>query len=240
MTHEDDFLYQFRQEPRPEFVRQIRARFNGPKRTSSARMQTSLRLAASAALTCMFAAVILLVSPEARAQVAEFVDGIKFTYFDDVTVRTIPRTRGPGASQVTIVPNDQLSIQEAQAVYRFQLPTWMPENYEARPFIKVFYYSEREIGMDYRWFSSDSSQLILSIFNNSTPQPVIGPNSDLHEIRIGEETGAAWVGSWTDGEFGGNKRVIVWAEDDVSYYLSAYMLTEDELIRIAESFEYPE
>ncbi len=232
MTNQDDaFMRALRRDADPAFVGALKARLDhAPARHFAARRALKLALIAAIALL-----LVVIASPETRAQIAQRVEQL---FYGEVELRVVPRVSGGHEGGVSNAPVKLVSADEAQAVYAHKLPTWTPDGFTREADVHVVYYSADDIYMGYKWDAGDDQRLVLSIMNTGTPQIVIGQNNHAEEIHVNDQTGTLYSGSWDDqGFFNGDQLNLVWVDGDLTYFLSSAGISQDDLIRIAESFQ---
>ncbi len=219
-----------RRDADPTFADALKIRLDhASARHYAVRRTLKLALIAGVAL-----ALVLIASPETRAQIAQQVEQL---FYGEVELRVVPRVSGGHEGGVSSVPVELVSADEAQAVYAHKLPAWTPDGLTREANVHVVYYSADDIYMAYRWDAGDDRRLVLSIMNTDKPQMVIGQNNHAGEIHVNDLTGTLYVGGWDDqGFFNGDQLNLVWVDGDLTYLLMGSGIGRDDLIRVAESF----
>lgn len=134
----DDFLTRYRKSPPREFSEALYQRINLPMSTK--RTPSLSRLTFAAAL-CMALIAAFMFSPDARAAFNGLIveiGGMIFFGPDESASQATPLP----ASQVTIVPEEMLPLEEAQEKlpYTISLPTWVPDGFKMSSLVRLSYF----------------------------------------------------------------------------------------------------
>jgi hypothetical protein len=227
----DDFLTRFRKPPRREFSAALYERINTPMNTL--RKFTFRHLTFAAAL-CLALLAALIFSPSARAALQYLfreIGGI--TYVEE----EVPSTPVP-ESQVTIVPDERLSLARAQEKLPFEihLPTWVPDGFIMAPSVRISYFGDKFTPAEITWNGEQGAGLMLMI---GQPVDWLVELDHLQEVQVNGEPAGLTGGGWDadSGQWTGDDLTLTWKRGDVMYRLSSDGLTVDELIRVAGSIE---
>ena len=124
--------------------------------------------------------------------------------------------------------------------YFTRAPTWTPEGLRLDALVSVIRWSDEETGIGYRWTdgTNDEAAAVLSITNTDMPRLVIGAGANSREIEINGQTGTIYNGSYDYRAWVAEGTLnVVWVMDGITYHLWSDTLSEDELVRMAESFQ---
>lgn len=223
----DDFLTRFRKAPRREFSAALYERINIPMNTQRKFTFNHLTFAAAVCLALLAA---LFASPKARAAFQYLFRNIGgITYEQEV----VPSTPVP-ESQVTIVPQETVSIEEAQQILPFEihLPSWVPDGFTRTPSVRISHFGEKFTPVEITWYGDGSIILMIG-------QPVNWQIDldHLKEVRVNGQLAGLTGGGWDadSGQWTGDQLTLTWKRGDVMYQLNGNGLTEAQLIRVAES-----
>ena len=176
----------------------------------------------------------MIASPEVRAQIAQ---GIQSLFYGSVELRVIDHNLSGGVR--SSVPIDFVSPAEAQNVVAHQVPTWIPDGFILSQGVHIIHYSAQETGIGYIWTDATEDQkIVLSVMNNPLPRIVIGAGGEHHAVEIHGQEGAFFSGSWNNDVFEPEGyRNLTWAEGGLYYLLGSATLSENDLLKIAESMQ---
>jgi hypothetical protein len=234
----DKFLKSYHAQPRQVFVQDLRRRL-GLHQEKTERVTTfQLRPIALGAVTLLLVLTLaLVISPAARAQVQDWVGqvgGVLFTATGDY----------PGGDEpATIVPSDEMSLEEARAILPFtvDLPAWVPEGYVLENTVNIPYFDDGVGRVSIRWDAPQKARLGLLIEDRSAEESkwIVGPGS-IEEVLVNGEPAALVRGGWdSDAKQWHNPEILTLyvQHNDQTYSFSAIEkdISVDDLVRIAES-----
>jgi hypothetical protein len=232
----DDFLTRYRKSPPREFSEALYKRINVPmniKRTSSLR-----RLTFAAAL-CMALIAALAISPAARAAfnglIVEIGGMIFFESEESAKATPLPE------SQVTLVPQETLTLTEAQArlPYDIHLPTWVPDGFKISSVVRVAHFPGASAPqVTITWYGSDPDvgHIDLTIFGQRIDWLVETDN--VQEVEVNGQSAALVEGGWNVDTNQWNReaaRMLNWMKGNEMYQLHTSGASAEDLIRMAES-----
>ena len=229
----DDFLTRFRKPPREEFsealYERISTEMKAPRRFNIRR----LMFAAALSLALMAA---LGFSPAAQAalnRVVREIGGVTFVGPDEAEANATPVPE----SQITLVPEERLSLAEAQAKlsYPISLPTWVPDGFKMSTSVRISYFGPKYTPVEILWHGTDPvvGGMMLDI---GQPVQWLVDTDHVQEVRINGQPAGLTGGNWDadSGQWSGDDQTLTWMKGDVQYRLSGRLPLED-LIRVAES-----
>jgi hypothetical protein len=238
----DDFLTNFRKPPPREFAAALYERINAPMNT---RRTFALRKVTFAAALCVALLAAVVFSPAARAAVATLVrqiGGITYVGSEETTSRPTS-----GSGEEYIVPEETLSLTEAQAKvpFEFHLPEWTPEGYTMVSTVRVAYFpyipTNTTTPLVYiTWVKQHKAE------GNIPIELVVGPAvqwlvdlDHLQEVQINGQPAGLTTGGWDadsgEWETAQHDLTLMWTLGDIMYQLHSPGATAEELIRMAES-----
>lgn len=229
----DDFLTRFRKPPRREFSEALYERITSDMNTQRNFKFRRLTFAAALGLALVAA---LAFSPAAQAAIGGLVrqiGGVTFFGPGETEANATPVPE----SQITIVPQERLSLTDAQAKlpYTISLPTWIPDGLTMSGTVRISYFGGRYTPVEITWYGSDPTvgNLILSV---GQPVDWLVDTDRLEEVQVNGQPAGLTRGDWDadSGQWSGDDQTLTWMKGDVQYRLSGYLPVED-LIRIAES-----
>jgi hypothetical protein len=143
-------------------------------------------------------------------------------------------------SQVTIVPQETLLLEEAQArlPYLIRLPTWMPDGFKMGTLARIDYFPGAGPQVTITWYGSDSKvgNIDLTIYAQRINWLV--ETDDIQEVEVNGQPAALISGSW-DADSGQWSResglVLNWMKGNEMYQLHSMGAAAEDLIRVAES-----
>jgi hypothetical protein len=227
----DDFLTRFRTAPRREFSAALYERINTPMATQ---LRFSRKRFTFAVAICLALVAALLISPSARAALQYIVREIGgVTYLEE----DVPSTPLP-ESQVTIVPDETLTLSEAQGKlpYEINLPTWAPEGFTMGTTVRVSYFGEKYTPVYITWYGNDPKVGNIDLIVGQSVGWLVDLDH-LQEVEINGQPAGLTGGSWNadTGEWSGSDATLTWMRGDVMYVLSSPGASAGDLIRMAES-----
>jgi Domain of unknown function (DUF4367) len=229
----DDFLTRFTKPPRPEFAAELYRRINPP---ATVRPSFAFRAALAASALCAVLAVTLLVSPAARAAVLSFLRDIGGVSFQETTAY-------PGSEDISTVPEEILSLEDAQAKlpYAVSLPTWVPEGFTRDADVRITHFSEEytPVTITWRGKTADGGDTLFELMiGQNTGSMIVGPDA-LETVQINGQDAAVVSGMWSADEKAwateNTGLFLIWSRGDTTYSLFSPALPREDLILIAES-----
>jgi hypothetical protein len=143
-------------------------------------------------------------------------------------------------SQVTIVPQETLSLAEAQAnlPYSISLPAWVPDGFKMGSLARIDYFPGAGPQVTITWYGSDPNvgNIDLTIYAQRIDWLV--ETDDVQEVEVNGQPAALVVGGWDadsgqwDDEAG---RMLNWMKGNEMYQLHSMGAAIEDLIRMAES-----
>lgn len=229
---DDKFLYQNLPPVRPGFNENLYARISNStlkKNTSNKTFKFALRLALASLL--LFT-VLFTVSEPVRASV---VDWIK--YIAGFGVQEENELSGLDGA-VTIPVDFTGPLAEALKIIPFELsmPTRLPQGYVLFDEVDV---SKKDQSLFLRWINPKGGEIVMLV-EVERGQGIITGEAAAEEIIINGESVALIRGGYdSNGKWDATKRDVhlYWHKDNLIYILFSSSVSEDELIKIAESID---
>lgn len=227
----DDFLTRFRKSPSREFTAALYERINIPMDTQK---KFTLRRLTVAAALCLALAAALVFSPSARAALEFIMQEIGGVTYLEPEADSTPLPE----SQVTLVPEETVSLEEARAKLPFAigLPAWVPEGYTMGSSVRVTYFSDQNTPATITWHGNDpvAGPIILTV---SQPVKWVVDLDHLEEVQVNGQPAGLTGGNWNadTGEWSGSDITLTWLRGDVMYRLMSPGASVEDLIRMAES-----
>jgi hypothetical protein len=245
MQPDDQFLNVRYQEPKPEFAAALYQQLSQPtpKKRHAERLLRGVAYSGIAALIVV--GLMWLALPEVRAQVNRYVQNFITLYFGDVQLfvqrsDTITASTNEYAFQSGHVETTSMSISDAQALLPFDVPTWAPEGFVLADTVKVSIYSFRDTMIALTW-KREEDAIALTILDNPTPEIPVGSSVSSRSVTVNDTEAVIFTGSWIqEGDsmrWGGEQISLVLSRDNVAYWLTSESVSEEDLIRMAESLE---
>lgn len=229
----DDFLTRFRKAPRPDFAAALYQRINKPMNTQL-RLTTLRRPALVLAAVCAVVALVLAVSPSARAAVQTLIKEIGGVRFTESAL-------SPGSDNETIAPYETMSLAEAQATvpYTFGVPSWAPDGFELVE-VNVSQFTGGVTPVTIVWHKTTPELVgvIILFVGQDMADWRVGPGS-VEEIQINGQPAGLVRGAY-DGDNHNQWNVdsgiaLMWTKGDVTYNLRGSEVSVENLVRMAES-----
>jgi hypothetical protein len=231
----DDFLTRHRKPPPREFSEALHKRINVPMNT---KRTLSIRRLTFAAALGMALIAALAFSPTALAAFNGLVveiGGMTFFEPDEASSQATPLPE----SQVTLVPEEILSLTEAQARLPFEihLPTWAPDGFTRGSAVRISYFGARYTPVVITWYGSDPQ---VGNIDLTIGQPVdwLVETDDVQEVEVNGQPAAVVGGTWNadTGQWDRNTNLTLsWMKGDVMYQLMSPGAPVEDLLRMAES-----
>ncbi len=225
----DDFLTRFRRPPPHEFCETLYERITTEMNTQKKSVFPRIMFATALGLALLAA---LVFSPSAQAalnRVVRQIGGVTFLGPDEGT--PVPE------SQITIVPDEVLSLSEAQAKlpYAISLPTWVPEGFKLSNTVRITYFGTKYTPVDITWSGTDP---MLGGILLTVGQPVnwVVDTDHLREVKVNGQAAGLTGGNWDadSGQWSGDDQTLTWMKGDMMYRLSGRLPVE-VLVKVAES-----
>jgi len=229
----DDFLTRFRRTPPYEFSEALYERITTEMNTQKKSVFRRIMFASALGLALLAA---LVFSPAAQAaidRVVRQIGGVNFVGPNEAEANATPLPE----SQITIVPDEVLSLTEAQAKlpYAVSLPTWVPDGFSLSTTVRISYFGERYTPVDITWSGPDPmvGGILLTV---GQPVQWYVDTDHLEEVQINGQSAGLTGGNWNadSGQWSGDDHTLTWMKGDVMYRLSGRLPVED-LIKMAES-----
>jgi uncharacterized protein DUF4367 len=229
----DDFLTRFRRHPPPEFCETLYERITTEMNTQKKSVFPRIMFAAALGLALLAALVFSPTAQAALDRVVRQIGGVTFFGPDETEANATPVPE----SQITIVPDEVLSLAEAQEKlpYAISLPTWVPEGFQMATTVRISYFGAKYTPVDITWSGTDPTigGILLTV-----AQPVnwYVDTNHLQEVQIKGQSAGLTGGNWNadSGQWSGDDLTLTWMKGDVMYRLSGRLRMED-LIKVAES-----
>lgn len=240
---EDDFLTQFREEPRPEFAEQLYRRINKPMNNPPLHRPHVRRLAFAGGLFALLLLVSLAVSPAARAFAGDLVRQIgAFTVAPYEALPADPAR--PTAEPPT--PQDvsfAATASEASALAGFTVlqPAWLPDGYQADLDWSVAQQEQGTIVVRQYQSAQGAHFLLMNQYQYGSDDQfaqTYGDNETVSDVQVRGQQALAISGRLMDHPLDRDAGLVptnwlLWEEGGVNYTLWADDLTLDELMQVA-------
>jgi hypothetical protein len=229
----DDFLTRFRRPPSPEFSETLYERITTEMNTQKKFTFRRITFAAALGLALLAALVFSPAAQAALDKVVRQIGGVTFFGPDETEADATPVPEG----QITIVPDEALSLSEAQAKlpYSISLPTWVPEGFRMSTTVRISYFGKKYTPVDITWSGTDpmTGGILLTV---GQPVQWYVDTDHLEEVQINGQSAGLTGGNWDadSGHWTGDDHTLTWMKGDVMYRLSSRLPVED-LIKVAES-----
>ena len=226
----DDFLARFRKAPRPEFAAALYQRINKPMKTQSLPLNLRRPALVLAAL-CAVVALVLAVSPAARAAMQTLIKEIGGVSFTESAL-------SPGSDNATTAPSETMSLAEARATvpYTFGVPSWVPDGFElVEVYVSQFPGGVTPVTIVWHRTTPELVGVIILFVGQDMADWRVGPGS-VEEVQINGQPAGLVRGAYNadtnqwDADSG---IALMWTKGDVTYHLSG--VSVEDLIRVAES-----
>lgn len=227
---DDGFLHQFRESPSEEFALHLYQDLI----LQEAVHDKGRAIPAIAAFLLILLAVTSMVAfvPDARAKLIDIIEdvaGISFLMTSDY----------PGDGNVTIVPSQQMALEEAQSILPYELPTWIPDGFQIKRTVDVTRFAASGVVHISVMWTKAAEIIQLAVVGGAT-STVVGPES-VEKLEVNGREVAIWQGGWNwdtkewDPHIAG--MTISWGADGIVYHLNAFgsEVTMEELLRMAGS-----
>lgn len=239
----DDFLKNYKKQPRPEFARSLQIKLK-----QGETMKSFKPLLRYAMLMLLLAFVLIAAVPTARAQAAQVFAAVF------MSSEPLPQnSEQPVLEGSELVPVEMVSLAEAheQLNYPLLLPIWAPEGYVlAEDEVTLVSLRDEVMGVYVRWFSEEGviTLMINPVDQNGLVRPQGGEVTELEvngnpAFLMRSEFSVSAV-PMTDGTPGPDIVInptspiisLSWIQDGVQYDLSG-SLSEEDILRMAESLQ---
>lgn|GEM_PF-2084359 len=250
----DDFLTHFQEQPRAKFTEELYKKLSLPikrnfKLTNTRRIELSLGVTVGVLLLAFLAV------PGVYADVESFIRRIAGINFEETTQS--PITCDPLVDCEFEQALRVTSLEEAQLAVPFtiNLPVWTPQGYWQNPRVSLSRFQGKYDLVQIEWIKAEFSsisgeeyeqQMTLRIWQQDTEFDMpwaIAPDS-AEEISVNGKPAAIVHGAWNlfgESWSGSGATTIMWSVDNVWYEIFAVFhdpstaVTDDDLIRMAES-----
>lgn len=232
----DNFLTRYRKSPPRKFSEALYKRINVPMNTKHT---PSLRWPTFAAALGMALIAALAFSPAARATISGLfveIGGMILFEPDETASQATPLPE----SQVTIVPEETLSLEDAKAKlpYSISLPTWVPDGLTMGTTVRIYYFpgAGPQLTITYYGSDPDVGNIDLTIYAQQIDWLV--ETDDVQEVEVNGQPAALVMGGWDVDRGGWNResgRMLNWMKGDEMYQLHSMGAAVEDLIRMAES-----
>lgn len=234
----DDFIHNFDppKPPRPEFRAALYQRITQP-------METTMRTRVLRAATLSFAVValiatVLVVSPSARA----FADSILqrfgvagYTFIRGTSrppVNPAEEARARAYGKPALQPANDAAAASQLAGFTVLGPSYLPDGYAAEGQPREWTVSDDIDGMTARVTYINQAAADHLTISEQEIRPG-EPNTVLSRPEIEAVTVRGQAGAWMPAD--GGKNLLAWEEDGITYTIVSNTLSEDEVLKIAES-----
>jgi hypothetical protein len=234
----DKFLRRYRSAPRPAFALDMRKRLEINEEKPLRVRPLLHRPAVLGAITLLLVLTLTLaVSPAARAQVQDWVGqvgGVVFTATGDYP---------GGDAPATIVPSDEMRLEDARAILPFtiDLPAWVPEGYALEETVSIPRFDDAVGRVSIHWSAPQKALLNLDIEDRAPEESnwVVGPGS-IEEVLVHGSPAALVRGGWhTDTKQWEHPEILhLYVPHKGQTYIFSTMekdISVEALIRTAES-----
>lgn len=160
VTMNDDFLKNYKKQPRPEFARSLRLKLLQQGET---RMKPNKPIFHYAIAALLIGLVSVAAVPSARAQVMKiFQPAVYFMYTTEpMPASTTPGIAAPISGEVATEDIMDLASAQAQVGFKTLLPTWLPEGFVlSQNGAAVMRAQDKVIGLHVYW-ESDTARIDL-------------------------------------------------------------------------------
>jgi hypothetical protein len=234
----DDFIKQFQKSPDSRFVERTHARLEKRERIQ---MFKRYSIFSTFALIFMFG-MLMTFSSAARADVISIIEKIAGLHYE--VTSNYPSY--PDEDVITIYP-EYLSLEDARSRFPFpiQLPIYVPDGYERRTDVELYYWGDGAPELVIRWEDNDkhTGHIFLRIkhcSSNLQPCGLIVGEGALEEITLNGKPAVVVRGSWNydTHQYDLSAGIdIQWRYDENTVYtLSTWGEDKlEELIKTAES-----
>jgi hypothetical protein len=241
----DDFLYQLREPPRPEFADALYRRISQPKPTPLSSFLAPKRLAFASLILFLALGLLLALSPDVRAQVGDVIKRIGVFSFKETD-------QFPEIRKNTIYLHGELvSLEQAKTMvsYTLRIPTWVPAGFIVDKDVRVT--KDEDVGgtrifvpavpVTITWRRGQGIPIALTqqLANGPVGPGQVGPGS-VEEVKVHGEPAALVRGVWNaqTQTWSQSSQTLFWRKDGIDYSLDAPLdITTNDLVRIAESLQ---
>lgn len=241
----DDFLKNYKKQPRPEFARSLRLKLLQKGDSRMKLVKPIFRYVFAALLVGL---VSVAAVPSVRAEVVKiFQPMVYFVYTTEpIPTSTTPGLAAPISGEDATEDTMALDAVEEQVGFKTLLPTWLPEGFVlSQNVASIMRASDKVIGLHVYW-ESDTSRIDVY----ATPEEGETTLPDVENSKIVEVNGQTAVlinlGALSQVDAGQTATVIPLSEqayvleftqDGVHYTITGNTVTEDDLIKVAESLQ---
>lgn len=231
----EDFLTRHRKSPPRDFSEALYKRINMQMNT---RRSFRFRRFTFAAALCAALIAALAFSPAARAAFNGLIVNIGGMIFFEPDESASPATPLP-ESRVTLVPEEVLSLAEAEAKlpYPIRLPTWAPDGFRMGTSVRISYFPGAAPQVTITWYGSDRTVGNIDLLVWGQKVDWLVETDDVQEVQVDGQPAALVGGSWNadTGQWDGSDLTLSWMKGDQMYLLRSPGAPAEDLIRMAES-----
>jgi hypothetical protein len=233
----DDFFIRFRKSPRQEFVSALYKRINIPMNKQT---NIPFRRALAAIALCLALIAIFASSQTVRAAFQALmreIGGITYVQPEETTDEPTPAPDEP-SPRVREVPVNFSELPE-KVPFAISLPTWTPDGFIMAQTVMLRYFDGNLQMVYVTWDGPDVIKGPIRM--------LVGPRINwavdldhLQEVQVNGQPAGLTHGGWDadTGEWGGagaGNVTLTWIHGDLMYQLMSPAVTDEELIRMAES-----
>ena len=236
----DQFLRDYYKQPDAKAFQEMedKLRLNS-KHTSLTRIFLPFKPALKVGVVIILICVLLFVSPAVRAQVSEWIQQIGGVF-------VLETNEYPGRGPVQTIPFDQYSFEGVanELPFEISLPSWMPEEFEIIPTVKVSRFNNQTAVTAYIDWKPSSGPILTLIIQHRLDGENVGlivGEGSVEEILVNGEPAALVRGGWNadiqQWDFNIKALTLSWQYNGQTYRLQGIEdnISVDELIKIAES-----
>jgi len=228
---DDNFLYQLREKPDPEFVKNLYRKLsqNHSELDRREKMNNHTFIRSKGLLWIAALLVIVIIAMTAISPVRAFVSSLitKIAGLSFIVTENYPGDMIPGNEE--IIEPQVMTLGEAQAIfpYDIHLPSYIPSGYVMNDNVRVYVGDTAgpfANSIEFNWRSSGEMSYILRIADQvDRDREVIAPDSAIEKIMLDDNHSAVLIrGGWNvdtqswNNEFGFR---LKWVVDNLTYDL---------------------
>jgi len=233
----DQFIKDYRKEPRNEAIRTLQDRFIFIEGNKTSFMKRPVTIG----VYVLVLALILtpVISPPVRGHLGDWIRQIGGIFIKETD--NYPGDDGP----LQTLPDNQLSLENARAQLPFtiDLPTWIPQGFNLRTNVKITHFQDVSSTVYIDWDTPSQSIFSLIIqqrIDGDSGRFIIGAGGS-EELQINGHPAVLFRGAWNadtnlwDSKLG--LLTLSWQRKDLTYTLQGLDtdISVGDLIRVAES-----
>ena len=245
VTMNDDFLKNYKKQPRPEFARSLHLKL---LQKGDSRMKPIKPIFRYVFASLLIGLVSVAAVPSARAQVMKiFQPVVYFVYTTEpIPTSTTPGLAAPISGEEVIEDTMDIASAQAQVGFKTLLPTWLPEGFVlSQNGAAIMRAPDKVIGLHVYW-ESDTSRIdvyatpeegetILPDVENSKKVEVNGQTAVLVNLGVPSQADAGQTA--TVIPLSAQTYELEFTQDGVRYTITVSAVSEDDLIKVAESLQ---